>query len=80
MFKTIAVLVAASALAVTGCRSHQSKVDDLQGEYDKLAAQFQRDCAAEYYKVPPTLSPKCEDEKKKMDDAWTRLQKERANK
>jgi hypothetical protein len=66
------------AIAVTGCQSHQNKVDALQKEYDRLGAQFQKDCSAEYYKVPPTLSPKCADEKKQIDDAYKRLQEERA--
>jgi len=66
------------AIAVTGCQSHQNKVDALQKEYDRLGAQFQKDCSAEYYKVPPTLSPKCADEKKQTDDAYKRLQEERA--
>jgi len=66
------------ATALTGCQSHQAKLDALQQEYDRLGAQFQKDCAAEYYKVPPTLSPKCADEKKKTDDVFKRLQDERA--
>jgi uncharacterized lipoprotein NlpE involved in copper resistance len=65
-------------LALAGCESHQAKIDALQQEYDRLGAQFQKDCSAEYYKVPPTLSPKCADEKKKTDDAYKRLQDERA--
>jgi hypothetical protein len=75
-----AILVAPSLLALTGCESHQSRVDALQKEYNKLATQFQGDCSAAYYKVPPTLSPKCENEKKQMDDAWKRLQDERTKK
>jgi hypothetical protein len=66
------------AIAMAGCQSHQAKIDSLQQEYDRLGAQFQKDCAAEYYKVPPTLSPKCADEKKKTDDVFKRLQDERA--
>jgi uncharacterized lipoprotein NlpE involved in copper resistance len=66
------------AIALTGCRSHQAKIDALQQEYDRLGAQFQKDCAAEYYKVPPTLSQKCADEKKKTDDVFKRLQDELA--
>jgi uncharacterized protein YukE len=75
-----AILVTASVLSLAGCESQQSKVDALQKEYDRLAAQFQGDCSAEYYKAPPTFSPKCENEKKQMDDAWKRLQKERVKK
>ena len=73
-FLTAALLT----LAMAGCESHQAKVDALQQEYDRLGAQFQKDCSAEYYKVPPTLSPKCADKKKKTDDAYKRLQDERA--
>jgi hypothetical protein len=69
---------ALTTVALAGCESHRAKVDALQQEYDRLGAQFQKDCSAEYYKVPPTLSPKCADEKKKTDDAYKRLQDERA--
>jgi hypothetical protein len=65
-------------LLLVGCQSHQAKVDALQKEYDRLGAQFQRDCTEEYLKVPPTLSPKCTDEKNKLEDAGKRLQAERA--
>jgi len=73
-------LSAASLMVLAGCESHQGKVDRLQKEYDKLAAQFQADCSSEYYKVPPTLSSKCQGEKDQMDSAWKLLQKERAGK
>ena len=66
------------AIAVTGCQSHQAKVDSLQRQYEQLEAQFRKDCTAEYMKVPPTLSTKCADEKKNADDAYKRLQDERA--
>ncbi len=36
--------------------------------------QFAKDCSAEYLKVPPTLSPKCTDESKKLGEAGKRLQ------
>jgi hypothetical protein len=72
--------VAASLQILVGCEGHQGKVDRLQKEYDRLAAQFQSDCSGEYYKVPPTLSPKCQTEKDQMDSAWKLLQKERGGK
>jgi hypothetical protein len=71
-------LAAAVVALLPGCQSHQSKVDALQKEYDRLGAQFQKDCAEEYLKVPPTLSEKCTEEKKTQEDAWKRLQDERA--
>ena len=52
----------------------------LQKEYDKLKAQFSKDCSAEYLQGATTLSPKCTDENKKMKEAWERLQAERAKK
>ena len=66
------------AIALTGCQSHQSKVDALQRQYEQLEAQFRKDCTAEYMKVPPTLSQKCTDKKKSADDAYKQLQAERA--
>ena len=76
----LTVFTAASLQILTGCEGHQTKVDRLQKEYDRLAAQFQSDCSAEFYKVPPTLSPKCQGEKDHMDGAWKLLQKERSGK
>jgi hypothetical protein len=72
------VFVAVLLLIQTGCKSHQAKVDELQKAYDRLGEQFQRDCNQELLKVPPTLSPKCQDENKQVQDAWSRLQAERA--
>ena len=68
------------SLAMLGCQSHQAKVVSLQKQYDQLNQQFAKDCSAEYLKVPPTLSPKCNDENQKMKQVWDRLQAERAKK
>jgi hypothetical protein len=73
-------LTAILSFAAIGCQSHQAKVDALQKQYDQINQQFAKDCSAEYLKVPPTLSPKCVDENKKMKDAWDRLQAERMKK
>jgi hypothetical protein len=70
-------LVAVFTLALGGCESHQEKVDALQKEYDDLAAQFHKECSAEYLKIPPTVSQKCTDEDKNVQEAWKRLQAER---
>jgi len=64
--------------ALSGCQSHQARVDALQKEYDQLGDQYRRDCAAELTNVPLKLSPKCSEESKKVGDAWNRLQAERA--
>ena len=76
----LTALAAILLLNLIGCESHQAKVDELQKEYDRLGEQFRRDCNEEYLKVPPTLSPKCNDENKQVEDAWNRLQAERAKK
>ena len=68
------------AFVFTGCQSHEAKVADLQKQYDQLGAQFQKDCSADYLKVPPKLSPTCSDELKQLDAMSKRLQSERANK
>jgi hypothetical protein len=73
-----AILLSASMLPLTGCESHQAKVDALQKEYDQLAAQFHQDCSAEYLKIPPTISAKCTDEDKKVKQAWDQLKAERS--
>jgi hypothetical protein len=71
-------LAVAMTFAFAGCQSHQAKIDALQKQYDDLEAQFRKDCTAEYMKVPPTLSPKCSDEKSKADDAYKQLQAEKS--
>lgn len=67
-----------SAAVLSGCQSQQAKVDELQKDYDTKANQFQKDCAAEYLKVPPTLSSKCQREKQEQADAFKRLEEERS--
>ena len=74
---TTMFLGAVFIMTLGGCESHQAKVDALQKEYDRLGNQFQKDCSAEYFKVPPTLTAKCADEKKKTDEAYKRVQDER---
>jgi hypothetical protein len=66
--------------SVSGCQSHQGKVDALQKEYDRLGQQYRQDCSAEMLNVPPKPSAKCADESKKVGEAWDRLQAERAKK
>ena len=66
------------ATALSGCQSHQSKIDELTKEHDRIGNQFRADCSAEYLKVPPTLSPKCAEESKKLDESWQRLKAEQA--
>ena len=78
MHRTTALTMLAAVFALSGCRSHQTKVADLQKQYDDLELQFRKDCSGELYKVPPTLSPKCADEDRKAKDVWARLQAERA--
>jgi hypothetical protein len=77
--KKICTLTMVLCFVSTGCQSHQSKVDALKKEYDRLNQQFANDCSGELLKVPPDLSPKCADEDRKLKDAWNRLQAERAN-
>jgi len=61
-----------------GCRSQQTKVADLQKQYDEINQQFAKDCSAEMMDLPQKLSPKCADESKKLKDVTERLQAERA--
>jgi hypothetical protein len=79
MYCTIrfSALSAVLILALSGCQSHQAKVDALRKEYDRINQQFAKDCSAEYLNMRPTLSLKCVDENRKMKDAWDRLQAER---
>jgi len=72
------LLAVVMTMVSVGCESRQAKIDALQQEYDRLSAQMKKDCSAEYLKVPPTLSPKCTDENKKVTEAWNKLQAERS--
>jgi uncharacterized protein YukE len=66
------------ATALTGCQSHQAKIDALQREHDRISEQYKRDCGDQYLKAQPQFSQKCVDEAKQMDDIYKRLQEERA--
>jgi hypothetical protein len=68
------------AFAFTGCRSHATKIADLQKQYDHLGAKFRKDCSAETLDLPKKLSPKCAAEDKQVTEAWNRLKAERAKK
>jgi len=76
----IFALMTVLALVLSGCQSHQAKIDALQKEYDRLGQQFRQDCSGEMLSLPSTLSPKCAEESKKVTDAWNQLQTERAKK
>lgn len=73
----VALITALFMITGVGCRSHQTKVAELQRRYDKLNQQFGKDCSAEFLKVPPSLSRKCRAEDKEVKTAWDRLQAER---
>jgi hypothetical protein len=75
----ITIRVMASVLPLTGCQSHQSKIDDLQKEHDRLSQQYQKDCGSEYLEAKPQFSQKCLDESKQMDDVWKKLQQEKSH-
>ena len=68
----------ALAFAITGCRSHEAKVADLQKQYDEVNRQFAKDCSAEMMNLPQKLSPKCAAESKKLKEVTDQLQAERA--
>jgi len=70
---TLLSAIAVSVFALNGCESRQARIDALQKEYDQLEAQFRKDCSAEYFKVPPTLSPRCVEEDKRTKEVFARL-------
>jgi len=70
------VVISFVVLIMSGCQSHQSKVDSLQKEYDVAAQKYRTDCSAEVLNMPKELSPRCADEQKRMNDAYQRLQAE----
>lgn len=75
---TFMLFVAVVTIALTGCESHESKVDALQKEHDRISQQYKRDCGDEYLKANPQFSQKCVDEAKQMDDVWKQLQAEKS--
>lgn len=78
MHRTTALTMLAAVFVLSGCRSHQAKVADLQKQYDAINRQFAKDCSAEMMNLPQKLSPKCADESKKLREATERLQAARA--
>jgi hypothetical protein len=46
IFALMTVLV----FTLSGCQSHQAKIDALQKEYDRLGLQFRQDCSGEMLK------------------------------
>jgi uncharacterized small protein (DUF1192 family) len=84
MRRTIPLVLLTAALALAGCQSHESKVADLQSEYDRLAAQFHKDCNAEISDAAmnpishPKISQKCTDEDNQLTTLENRLKAERA--
>ena len=67
-----------SVLIFSGCESHETKVANLQKEYEEANRQFAKDCSAEMMNLPSKLSPKCAEESKKLKDITERLQAERS--
>ena len=44
MRRALPLILISSTLAIAGCQSHETNVVNLQKEYDRLAAQFHKDC------------------------------------
>lgn len=80
MHRTATFVAFAVILSLTGCRSNQAKVADLQKQYDEVNQQFAKDCSAEMLNLPDKLSPKCTEESKKLKDVTDRLQAANAKK
>ena len=78
MRRALPLTIISSILVIAGCQSHESKVSDLQKQYDQLGAHFQQSCPMDYSKVPPALSPECQKESNKLRDLWKQLSAERA--
>ena len=79
-WKSLFLLVFTLAVAGSfdGCKSHETKVADLQKEYAEVNRQFAKDCSAEMMNLPSKLSPKCAEESKKLKEITERLQAERS--
>jgi hypothetical protein len=78
MRRTTMFVLALLFIALSGCQSHETKVADLQKQYDQINQQFAKDCSAEMLNLPQKLSPKCSEESKNLKEASDRLQAERA--
>jgi hypothetical protein len=84
MRRALPLIIISSILVISGCQSHESKVADLQSEYDRLAAQFHKDCNAEISDAAmnpishPKISQKCTDEDNQLTTLANRLKAERA--
>jgi uncharacterized small protein (DUF1192 family) len=84
MRRALPLILISSTLAIAGCQSREAKVTDLQSEYDRLAAQFHKDCNAEISDAAmnpishPKISQKCTDEDNQLTAMANRLKAERA--
>ena len=82
MRRTIPLVLLTAALALAGCQGHEAKVADLQSQYDRLAAQFHKDCNAEISDAAmnpishPKISQKCTDEDNQLTAMANRLKAE----
>lgn len=75
--KQVPLFAVALLVSVAGCKSHETKVADLQKQYDQLSKQYRQDCSGEMLDLPAKPSPKCTTEDKKVTEAWNQLQAER---
>jgi hypothetical protein len=74
----IIVASAVLTIALTGCQRQEAKVESVQQAYNQAEKEFRTDCSEESLKLPTSLSAKCSGEKQKMDDAYKKLQDQRA--
>jgi outer membrane murein-binding lipoprotein Lpp len=67
MHNTIAVIVAIAALTISGCKSKQDQLIELNAQFDALNAQYQKDCILAPVEVLQRTQAQCKTEREKID-------------
>ena len=67
MRKAAAIIVAFAVLTLTGCKSKQDQLTELNAQFDSLNSQYQKDCILAPVEVLHRTQAQCKTERDKMN-------------
>jgi len=67
MRKAAAIIVAFAVLTLTGCKSKQDQLTELNAQFDALSSQYQKDCILAPVEVLLRTQEQCKTQRKKID-------------
>ena len=67
MRSVVAVVIALAALTITGCKSKEDQLTALNAQFDKLNAQYQKDCILAPVEEMKHNDAKCKSEREEMN-------------